>query len=504
MPPLAALPRPGQRSGLLTPAGATAIDVTQIVLWVLVAEWLLPGGGHFHFDEAYFYGRALDAAHGLHLAAYGPPASTTGLPSPGGASVDLLAIPFLLFHGPLAGARWVVLLSGFGALALDRALARFHTDPFLRLAAVTLFTWSHWHARFADRMWNPHLLLFGVPMLLWASAALLGSARPGTVALLWGLAAGCVMQLHGSSVVAVALCVFLLLPAGDGTALSPRFLWAAPLGGLLSYAPYLAAQAHDHFANARRWLAPGLAPRLDATALRLGLESYAIFPSHAAAAFPAHLGGGAFATVQGATFWTAALLLPFGFLVRGRWRLASAAGLALVPLSIWLSGRGYAHHYVVAADPFFVLPVAGGLAFWAARGRHLARLASAYLVAFAVAGVLLMLRDYRWRPQDGTIPEQIQITSDLLAVGPRIHAAPGPLEDDAPVYASLARRLWDRPLQLGRDGTPCALGANPLPWPDALRFPVGRRILTCWKAVVLPAAVKPAAAASGSPSVASP
>ncbi len=466
----------------LSPAGATAINLAQISAWTILAATVLPRGGHFRFDEAYLFDRAREVAQSWHLAPYGTPASGTGLPLPGGGAIDLLAVPYLFASGPLAGALWVVLLSAVGAWLFDRALARLEASPFLRVAATTLFVWSFWHARFADRLWNPHLFLFATPLLLWLSARLsrpAGDERGVPVA--WGLAAALVLQIHASGVVAVALCALLL----RGARLPRRAFGLAALGLLAGYAPYLWAEWPQHFANARGWLGAGLGPaaggHTDWTGVRLALEAFAIFPSHAAATFPGHFPSGApWDEGQALTFWLAVLLVPVGFLVRGRWRLPCLAGLLLVPLSVWASGRGFAHHYVVGAYPFFMLPAAAGLAWWADRSDRLAALAGAYLVAFALFGAALLIRGYAFEPND-TIPEQLELTSDLLSVGERIRPDPNSVLSHEPlVYEILARRVFGRKLELGSDGPPCALMDQPLTVRNTKRFQVGRRYLLCW------------------------
>jgi hypothetical protein len=440
--------------GRLTETGATAIDLAQISAWTLLAAMVLPRGGHFRFDEAYLYDRAVDVAGSLRLAAYGTPASGTGIPLPGGGAIDLMALPYLFAKGPLAGAIWVVLLTAVGAWLFDRALARLGTEPFLRVAATTLFVWSFWHARFADRLWNPHLFLFATPLLLWCSAVLATSEKEHQAlpALAWGLAAALVLQIHGSGLVAVALCAIAALP----TRFSAGALGAVVAGLVTGFAPYLWAEWPSRFANARQWLfGPGASGHPDWTAVRLGLESFAIFPSHAAAQFPGHFARGApWENGQALTFWVAIALVPAGFLVEGRWRWPCAAGLLLVPLSIWASGRGFIHHYVVGAYPFFMLPAAAGLAFWAGRSQRLAMVAAAYLAAFALFGAALIVHDY---PRDGdeTIAQQIELTHELLSVGHRIRPDPTSLPAREPlIYEVLARRVFGQELSFGADGTP--------------------------------------------------
>jgi hypothetical protein len=476
--PKARAERSEARSQPLSPAGASAINLAQIFAWTILAATVLPRGGHFRFDEAYLYDRALEVAHSWHLAAYGTPASGGGLPLPGGGAIDLMALPYFFASGPLAGAIWVVLLSAVGAWLFDRALARLGSEPFLRVAATTLFVWSFWHARFADRLWNPHLFLFATPLLLWLSACLATAMeRKGLLALAWGLATALIVQIHPSGLVAVALCALLL----RGAQLPRRTFALAAVGLLAGYAPYLWAEWPQHFANARQWLMPS-GGHADWTALRLGLESFAIFPSHSAATFPGHFPRRApWDDAQAASFWLALLLVPFGYLVRGRWRRPCLAGLVLVPLSIWASGRGFTHHYVVGAYPFLMLPAAAGLAFWADRGDRLATLAGAYLLAFALFGAALMVRNYA-PGGDDTIPQQLELTSDLLSVGHRIRPDPNSVLSHEPlVFEILARRVYGQQLTLeASDGIPCALVDQPLTVRDTQRFQVGRHYLLCW------------------------
>lgn len=405
----------------MTDRFVSRVNLAQAALWTLLAAALLPPAGHFLFDEAYFYRRALEVAATLRPAAFGPPASGTGLPVPGGAAVDLFALPFLFTSHPYAGTIWVVLLSSAGALLFDRALARLGAAPALRLSAVTLFVWSVWHARFADRLWNPDLLLFASPLLLYATARLRDS--PGAASgLAWGAAAGLCVQCHPSGLVPVCLCAFLILPLppGGGEArdhgaarrLSPHFLWSAPLGLAAAYAPYLEADAPAGFPTLRAWAAAAPS-RVDPTALRLALESFAIFPSHAAAAFPGHLGHDGWSAACALTFYAALVLTPFGFLVRGPWRLPCVTALVLVPFSIWASRRGFTHAYVVAAYPFFLLPAAAGLTLLPARARH------AYLAAFAALGVALLVHGWR-------VPGPQSLAAQIVdgAVARSVHAPP--------------------------------------------------------------------------------
>jgi hypothetical protein len=462
----------------LTPAGASAINLAQISAWTLLAATVLPRGGHFRLDEARLYDAALAAARSLHLAAYGPIASGREVPLPGGGAIDLMAVPYLFANGPLAGVIWVVLLTAIGAWLFDRALARLSAEPFLRVAATTFFVWSFWHARFADRLWNPHLFLFATPLLLWLSACLATAASGETaLALAWGLAAALVLQIHASGLVAVALCALLL----RGARLPRRAVSLAAAGVVAGYLPYLWAEWPSHFANARKWIGPGARGHVDWTAVRLALESFAIFPSHAAASFPAHFTSGAWwEDGQALSFWVALALVPFGFLVRGRWRLPCLAGLVLVPLSIWASGRGFTHHFVVGAYPFFMLPAAAGLAFWADRSERLATLAGAYLLAFALFGAALLIRNYSGGGED-TIPDQLELTADLLSVGHRIQPDPNSLLSHEPlIFEVLARRDLGQELQFVTGGVPCALHPKPMSLPSATPFQVGQRFLYCW------------------------
>ncbi len=390
---------------LLSERSVTRVDLAQIAAWTLLALCFLPRGGHFLGDEAELYARALHVAETLRPAAFGWHPSGSSLPMLGGGAIDLLAVPFLFTRNPLAGTVWVVLLSALGALLFERALLRLAAPPELRLAATTFFVWSIWHARFADRIWNPHLLLFASPLLFYGTAVLRGGGRAPAlrdgggrasalrdagVAFGWGLAAALCVQCHGSGVVPVALCALMLLPLEGDRGLSPHFLWAAPLGLAVGYAPYLAADAPTGFAVLRAWTAAAPS-RVDATAGRLALESFAIFPSHAAVSFPAHPGHGLWSVASAATFWIALVLAPLGFLVPGRWRFPCAAAVLLVPLSIWASRRGFTHSYVVASIPFLILPAAAGLALVARRFRGLA---AGYLAAFALLGAGLLVREY--------------------------------------------------------------------------------------------------------------
>jgi hypothetical protein len=99
-----------------------------------------------------------------------------------------------------------------------------------------------------------------------------------------------------------------------------------------------------------------------------------------------------------------------------------------------------------------MLPVAAGLAFWADRGRSLATLAGAYLLAFALFGAALVIRGYG-SGGDDTIPRQLELTSELLSVGHPIQPARDSLLAREPlIYQVLARRVFGQELQLAPGG----------------------------------------------------
>ena len=127
-----------------------------------------------------------------------------------------------------------------------------------------------------------------------------------------------------------------------------------------------------------------------------------------------------------------------------------------------------------------MLPAAAGLAFWADRGPRFASLAGVYLLVFAVFGAALMVHGYAIG-NDDTIPEQLELTADLLTVGRRIQPGPDSILAREPlIFEVLARRDFGEELQLGPGGVPCALFDKPMVLPSASRFTVGRHYLACW------------------------
>ena len=451
-----------------TPRRASAFVWAQLGLWLALAESLLPTHGHFCYDEAFFYDRSFRVARGGGLAADGPFVSgtTPRAFTPGGGVFDLYAPPFVFARDPRWGTAFVLLLSAAGVLLLDRALARLAASGRMRVAAATLATWSIFHARFSDRIWNVDAFLFAVPLLLWLSARLREApARLGPWAFGWGAAAALCLQIHLSGAVAVALCALVAAP---GLA---RRGWLAPLGwaaggGVALYLPWIHAQLPLHCAGLLALRHGGPAGRLFGAGLARSLIVFAKFPSQAARLRPERPPAGA--AILSApwlgflTFWITAALVPLGLALRSRWRAACLAGLVLAPLYLAASGRDYFDHYLIVGDAFYLLPAAAALGWLAGRGRLGAALVGLYLVGFALLGARLLATEYGGDWRDWTIGEQLEIARHLADRGHPIAPVGPPLAtEESFVYETLARDVLQRPLTFAPGGEPCELGDAP-------------------------------------------
>ncbi|MHB8419664.1 MAG: hypothetical protein ACYDCL_16430 [Myxococcales bacterium] len=459
---------------------ATAAGLAQLVAWTVLALLRLPRYGHFLDDEAQMFDRASEVAHRLVPAADGPfPVSGTHAALPGGAAFDLLAPPFLVSGNPHAGVVWVILLSSAGVALLDRALRALGATPRLRLLGVTLSTWSFAHARFADRMWNPHLFLFATPLLFWLSARLRASEAATLAGLaVFGFAASLLPQIHLLGLVPVALCVVVAWPA---LRRAGARLWAGAAGFCLGYLPYAIAEAGRGFANSRLLAGGRPAGLWLGRACGRSLLAFATFPSQADSPRPerfATFALGAWQENLGAlSFWTALALLPLGLCVRGPWRRACVIGAALVPLALAASGRDYYPHYVVGPYPFYFLPAAAALSLLAGKGRAASAVVLAYAVGFCALGGVRLWGDYGPGAQ-WTIDRQIDVTRHLVDVGGKVRPAPRTLLAEQPdIYRILARRLQGREVAFAAEGVPCDLSTRR--HPDWESWPEGEQILSC-------------------------
>src|SRR5208282_3059765 len=131
---------------------------------------------------------------------------------PGGLLYCLLAVPFLFFRDPRWGHAWLILLSLFGMLLLDRALRRLSLSPAARISTVLLLNWSLAHARAVETFWNGDVFTFTTPALLWLAMRLRDEQGRGIAwAALFGLIAALAVQTHLSGGMAVLLTLLVLI-----------------------------------------------------------------------------------------------------------------------------------------------------------------------------------------------------------------------------------------------------------------------------------------------------
>ncbi|MHB1844771.1 MAG: hypothetical protein ACYCWW_08065 [Deltaproteobacteria bacterium] len=473
--------------GFWTPRRVTAFVWTQLLAWLALGEALLPTHGHYLYDEAFFYLRSFEVAHGAGLAADGPFISGTNPTAytPGGALFELYAPPFFVARDPRWGVAWVVLLSAIGILLLDRALHWLEATGRMRVATATLATWTIWHARYTDRMWNVDAFLFAAPLLLWLTARLrrAPAAHRWAWALAFGAAAALCLQIHLSGAVVVALCALLVWPA-----LAPRERfdlagWAA-VGAVVLYLPWIRAQIPLHFAGLSALRQGRPAGRLFGAGLDKTSVVFAKFASQAARRSPERPPSWApwlsLPWLAFLSFWITVPLVALGLFVRSRWRVACLVGLLLVPCFLAASGRDYFDHYVIAPFPFYVLPAATALAWLAGRGRLLALVAAVYLAGFALLGARLLTLEYGGNYWDWTENMQLEVTSHLTSLGrPIAPQGESLLSEQSLIYETLAHNVLEQPLRFDPSGAPCWLDNSPrihaFEWPIA----GGRHWLGC-------------------------
>jgi hypothetical protein len=473
----------------LIPKRATQLNVALALGWTALALAVLPRHGHFLFDEALFWQRALDVIRDHRLAGYGPFISGTDpmVYTPGGAAFDLLAVAFLWTQHPLAGSIWVVVLSGIGLVLFDRALARLDLAPGVRVAAIVLYAFGIWHARTSDRIWNINLFPFASPLLLYVAARVVtstGRARLGAAALL-GIAAGLCLQIHASGLLAIGLTALLILPVLRKT---PTWrIWPlglVALGGFaVMYVPYLFEDAAHGFVNTLHLGSGRSASHLFGVAIGRSFATFAQFSSQSDGLRPEQfkpwvgIGREDLGTL---TFYVAFLLFVLGALRQSRVRLMALAGFLLIPAFFAATGRDYMPHYVAAGGPFYVLPAAVALdTLWTTRLRSLA---VGYLVGFLALGIANLFASYSSEVPEWQLADQLAIAAELADRSPSIRLVPeSQIQRQALLYEWLAQDVLHRNLSVSEQGTPCGIfesEADAKRSGDTPRFR-GRHWVTC-------------------------
>jgi hypothetical protein len=457
-----------------SPRVTTWINVAQVAVWTAIAMAVLPGRGHFTYDQAYFYELSVRVAETLRPPAYGPFISGTSptVMTPGGSLFLVYSIPFFIFRDPRVGVDWIILLSAFGLLLIDRSLKRLGAASSLRLALISTLTWSMWHGRFTDTFWNANLFLFSTPALFYAAVR---NARDGQASWHWsalfGLLSALSLQIHASGALAIFACGLVWVSQRSEPFRLSRF-GLALLAFVAAYIPYLVVELRDQWVNSTALLS-AIPPGYQRQAVSGSLGAWLLYPSHAqtSEALTAFFTGGWRGRLFGASLVAAGALSVLGLCVRFRPKLIPLLLIPALPLYFRLSGRPFYDHYVVAVLPFLCLPAAAGAAWFLSRP-FLRWLGLAYFGAFAASGVALLLAGQETlRPGDPwngrTVDYQLERTRRAIASGAAVGSGPG--DEGAFVEWVVARRLFRHPLTFGVGGFLCDVdfrlsGTDPPVW----------------------------------------
>ncbi|HYR55147.1 MAG TPA: hypothetical protein VEM39_03460 [Myxococcaceae bacterium] len=434
-----------------SPPTATFINVAQVVAWTALALVILPGRGHFTYDQAYFYELSVRVTETLRPPAYGPFVSGTdpAALTPGGSLYLVYSIPFFIFRDPRVGVGWIILLSAAGLLLIDRSLVKLGSPSSLRLALVSTLTWSLWHGRFTDTFWGPNLFLFSTPALLYATVRIARDESPAWYwSVLFGLLSALSLQIHASGSLAIAACG-LVWATQRTQRLRLSWIGLALLGFTAAYIPYLRVELRDYWVDSRL-LQRAIPAGFDSEAIWRSLGAWLLYPSHAQTrkALAAFSSGDWHGQLFGASLVLGAALSVLGLGVAFRPKWVPVLLVLALPLYFRVTGRPYYDHYVVAALPFFCLPAAAGAA--SLLSSPLWRwLAITYFGAFAAAGIALLVAGQEvLRPNDRWNGQTVefQLARTRRAIANNTPVLSGTLDEAAFVEWVVARRLFGRPL----------------------------------------------------------
>jgi hypothetical protein len=420
------------------------INAAQVLAWTALALAVLPGRGHFTYDQAYFYELSVRVAESLRPNGYGPFVSESepAVMTPGGGVYLVYSIPFFFFRDPRIGVGWIILLSACGLLLMDRFLVRLGESSSLRFASVSLLTWSLWHARFTDTFWNANLFLFSTPALLYVAVRNAQDAKPTALwAILFGLLSALSLQIHASGVLAI-FASGLLWATQRPESLQPRRLGLVLCGLLAAYLPYFWVELRDGWVNSRA-LSGAVRPGFDKRAIGASLGALLLYPSHVqsqqlVAGLWRHSGA-----LFSASLLVAAVLSVLGFCVRFKSKMTVVLVIAAIPLYFRFTGRHLYDHYLVCAMPILCLPAVAGTA-WLLSRRVWRWFALTYLALFAIMGIVILLAGQeRLRPGDPwnghTFTVQLERTRRAILTGGVVRS--GTMDEGALVQWVIARRL---------------------------------------------------------------
>lgn len=451
-----------------SPRATTWINAAQVVAWTALALVVLPGRGHFTYDQAYFYELSVRVAETLRPNAYGPFVSQTdpAVMTPGGGLYLVYSIPFFFFRDPRIGVAWIIILSAFGLFLIDRLLVRLEAPSSLRFGLISLLTWSLWHARFTDTFWNANLFLFSTPALLYVAIRNAQAEKPAAHwSILFGLLSALSLQIHASGLLAI-LAACLLWATQRPNTFGPRQLGLALCGLLVAYLPYVLVELRDGWINSRA-LRNAVLHRFDRNAIRASLGAYLLYPSHARA--EQLVNSWSFSLF--ASLFIAGVLSLVGLCARFPSKATAVLMMVAVPLYFALSGRSLYDHYVISVMPILTLPAAAGVA-WLVSRNTLRWVAFVYLAVFVVVGIVILLAGQQeLRPGDPWNGQNFAFQRERArqAIGSGGVVRSGTMDEGAFVQWVVARRLLDRPLmfQVGSNICDVALrlsGVDPPVW----------------------------------------
>jgi dolichol-phosphate mannosyltransferase len=401
---------------LKNPRAISVLNVLQICIWTILALSILPTNGHFLYDEAFFYNEAMRTAKGEIFPVLGPyiSGSTPQAYTPGGAVYLIYSLPFLFATNPAAGTAWVILLSAFSILVLDRVLKKINCDLILRFFAITFMTWNYWHFLYLDRIWNVHLFSAVSVLLLSLTLLAVGLRKLSLVmACGFGMLSALAVQIHMGGLLAVSICGVLLL-----TYLRKigwfRILALMAAGFIIPYVPFIVSEISGNTQNIAAMMEVASAkhpPSLDA--IKAALAAPFLYSSHVKSLVDANNFSG-LSLIQSLTFYGAIALILAGALQKNFFRRMALLSIFVLPLYFYLNKREYHDHYVAALMPYFaILPALGAAALFK-RNAFLRSIILAYAVIFALGGGLLAVREYRSKPVEVTAKGQIEEAKSIV------------------------------------------------------------------------------------------
>lgn len=350
----------------------------QLILWIIFMATYVVNVGHFLYDEAYFYDRAVTAITGKQIIVFGPfiSGSSPTAYTPGGILFYLMGLPFLFTTNPLAGMYWIIFSSCIGAFLVDRTLRKFGYSPIFRIAFALLETWGFWHAFLADRLWNVDLFWITISIFLCLILRVIHQEKHSRwLAFGIGIASATILQIHLGALVPIAIAGILILLYRKQFITKQNF-WYAFSGGVLLYLPYLVHDFMHDFFNLKHMAVKVSANSETYRKAFLTLFDFTTPSWERTDLQPWHR------FVQIAVTASTSLLIVVGLFRKGISRVIGLSCLTLLPLFFLLARRNFEHHYVTSVIPLlFLVPAAGVEWLW--DRKKIGRLASViFLIAF--------------------------------------------------------------------------------------------------------------------------